>query len=44
MPLPKPNQSENQQEFISRCMTDLKGEFPDKDQRLVICYAQWSEK
>lgn len=44
MPLPKPTGKETQQEFISRCMSELKGEFPYKYQRLAVCYTQWREK
>jgi hypothetical protein len=44
MPLPNPTPTEPQDEFISRCMAEIKGEFPDKDQRLAVCYTQWREK
>jgi len=40
MPLPKPS-GESQDEFISRCMSELAGEFPDQEQRLAVCYTQW---
>lgn len=40
MPLPSPS-GESKNEFISRCMSQLKGEFPDKDQRLAVCFKQW---
>ena len=43
MPIPEPKGSENQQEFISRCMSDLSEEFPDQEQRLAVCYAKWRE-
>jgi len=44
MPIPTPKAKETQQEFISRCMSDLKSEFPNKEQRLAVCYTQWQEK
>lgn len=46
MPIPNPKQDEKQSEFINRCMSDntMKSEFPDKDQRLAVCYNQWREK
>jgi len=46
MPLPKPKVSEPQKEFVSRCMTSatMMIEFPDKKQRLAVCYNQWMEK
>lgn len=40
MPLPIPNTSETREHFITRCMLDLKGEFPDNDQRMGICNTQ----
>lgn len=45
MPLPKPNQSENQTEFMNRCMSDetMKSEYPNDQQRLAVCYIQWRD-
>jgi hypothetical protein len=42
MPLPKPRKNEDKDVFMKRCMSDdvMKKEFPDKDQRLAICYKQ----
>lgn len=46
MPLPKPVLSENEQQFISRCMTDptMQGDYPDTPQRAAVCYVQWRER
>lgn len=46
MPLPIPNAQETQEDFISRCMSDKKtnSEFPDKEQRLGVCNAQYSRR
>lgn len=43
MPLPKPNPTESQKEFIAKCMLNptMNNEFPNKDQRLAVCYQQW---
>lgn len=43
MPLPKPKDDENQQDFISRCMGNdqTNEEFPDRDQRAAVCHTQW---
>lgn len=45
MPLPEPNQNEEKQDFVSRCvswLSDNEGEkYPDNDQRVAICYSQW---
>jgi hypothetical protein len=43
MPLPKPSKGEKEDEFLSRCMSDLKDEFPDSQQRLAVCYKQFRE-
>jgi|FLYL01.1.fsa_nt_gi HK97 family phage prohead protease len=41
MPLPEPHAGETQDEFIGRCMSELKDEFPDDQQRLAVCFKQW---
>ena len=40
--IPKPEGGESEQEFIGRCMSDLKDEFPDQQQRLAVCYKSWN--
>ena len=37
----EPKVGEREGEFISRCMSELEGEFPESDQRLAVCYANW---
>jgi hypothetical protein len=46
MPLPTPTAKESKNEFIARCMSDSKtqSEFPDSQQRLAVCIAQYKEK
>lgn len=46
MPLPKPSPSENQQEFIQRCMSDdtMMIEYKRNDQRLAVCYVTWRDR
>lgn len=43
MPLPKPSLGEDRDEFVGRCMGDDKviQEFPDNDQRVAVCNAQF---
>lgn len=43
MPLPKPNEGESQEDFISRCMSDdmMVQDFPENDQRLAVCHDIW---
>ena len=43
MPL-KPRPSENEQEFISRCMSEEKDSFPEEAQRYAICKSKWDRK
>ena len=39
-----PRAGENEAEFIGRCMESLEGEFPDRDQRLAVCYTSWRDR
>lgn len=42
MPIPKRKQNEDNQKFISRCMTNetMKKEYPDNKQRIAVCLSQ----
>ena len=42
MPIPKPNQNEDKQKFVSRCMGDelMKKEYPNSQQRVAVCLGQ----
>lgn len=44
-PFPKPQQSDTQADFMSRCMGDeaLKAEFPEQKQRTAVCLKQWRD-
>jgi len=44
MPLPKPNQGESRDGFITRCVGDavMNEEFPDKTQRTAVCERRWT--
>lgn len=46
MPLPKPNENEKEQAFVSRCMGNptMNKEYPDQKQRAAICYSQFRRK
>jgi hypothetical protein len=37
----KPTASENESEFISRCMSEEKSSFPDIPQRYAVCKSKW---
>ncbi len=41
-PIPSPSGNENENDFISRCMSEIGGEY-DQDQALAICYSKWRE-
>jgi HK97 family phage prohead protease len=45
MPMPKPKEGETEDDFIGRCMSDetMMTDYPDKDQRLAVCYKQWED-
>ena len=45
MPIPKPKQGENKNDYIHRCMTDnvMVSEYENTDQRLAICSATYEE-
>jgi uncharacterized protein (DUF2267 family) len=42
MPLPKPNGTESEQEFVSRCMHEIGNEY-DQKQALAICYSTYQQ-
>jgi hypothetical protein len=37
----EPRGGETEDEFIGRCMSKLKDEFPDEEQRVAVCYSYW---
>jgi hypothetical protein len=45
MPIPNPQKSEKQGDFVSRCMGDetMNKEFPDQKQRAAVCYSQFKK-
>ena len=44
MPIPTPNENENKDDFVERCMGDetMTDEYP-QNQRMAICTDQWDE-
>ncbi len=46
MPLPTPTTEEEKNAFIARCMSDAKtqSEYPDTQQRIAVCIAQYDAK
>lgn len=43
MPI-KPGKSENEQEFIGRCMSEEAESFPDNAQRYAVCKSKWDKE
>ena len=43
MPLPSPKGRQNEQDFVSSCMSDqgMKKEYPGQKQRAAVCYSQY---
>lgn len=43
MPLPRPIQAEEEESFLTRCMSDtvMIEEFPKLEQRFAVCKIQW---
>lgn len=41
MPIPTPGKTESRETFVSRCMTALKDDYQDQDQRLAVCFSAW---
>ena len=46
MPLPKPRDNEEKDDFIDRCMGDdtMNEDFPDPGQRRAVCETQWDDR
>ena len=44
MPIPKPKGAESENEYVSRCMEAIGGEYDDNAQPLAICYATYRRK
>ena len=45
MPLPTPNDGEDQQHFMDRCLANqtVNDDFPDDAQRFAVCQRIWSQ-
>ena len=44
MPIPTPNDGEQEREFISRCTPIMVRDGKSPKQAVAICYGQWREK
>ena len=43
IPIPSPDSGEEQDKYISRCISDIIDEY-GQEQSSAICYAKWDEK
>jgi hypothetical protein len=43
MPIPNPSKNESENDFISRCVSEISGEY-DQEQSLGICYTSWEKE
>ena len=39
----KPTSSENEEQFIGRCMSEENESFPDESQRYAVCKSKWDK-
>jgi len=44
MPIPKPHNGEEQQAFVSRCISAIHGEYTAEGQAAAICYSAWRDR
>lgn len=46
MPIPKPRNSENRDDFIGRCMGDdtMMRDFTSQAQRFAVCLSSWERR
>jgi hypothetical protein len=42
-PIPSPSSNEDEQKYISRCISEISGEY-ETDQAYAICKTKWDEK
>ena len=43
MPIPNPNKTETQNDYVSRCMSEISGEYP-MEQSLAICISTYQKE
>ena len=44
MPIPSVNSNESENEYVSRCMGEIGGEYDDNAQAVAICYATYEKE
>lgn len=43
-PIPSPSGDEDEQKYISRCISEISGEYDAEGQAYIICKNKWDEK
>lgn len=43
MPIPNPKNKEKRSDFVSRCTSEIAGEYKDNKQAVAICYSKFEE-
>jgi len=43
MPIPSPKSNENKDTYVSRCVREISGEYP-QDTALAICLTKWADE
>lgn len=44
MPIPKPKSSENEKDFIQRCISEIYNEYDAEGQAYAVCKSSWTDK
>lgn len=44
MPIPKPHSAENEDKFISRCISEIHSEYTAEGQAYAVCKGKWDEE
>ena len=42
-PIPSPNSSEDEQNYISRCISEISSEYDQEGQAYAVCKGKWDE-
>lgn len=43
-PIPSPNSNEDEQKYISRCISEIASEYDAEGQAYAVCKAKWDEQ
>jgi hypothetical protein len=43
-PIPSPEANEDEDTYISKCIPEIIGEYPEEGQAYAVCKSKWDEK